>query len=781
MDPVSKAVEQLHYTWVPSGPTGQAGWQVVGASPGLSAGQFRAVMRFCSLPKQPSTGNAEHVPSSFGWWDSGNSRIAFHRTPRPLDGVPNNYVAHFLVGAPQSLPASQLLRRASSSFWWDGLDKGSSLEFKGATLGKLPSIELTDMAESEAEVPDVGLVAHILGLLLSLPKNRGIAIRLHPSALIGVLARISRDLPELCEHQTLSSIWNPQDPFCTVVGIGSGDSVPQGYLAYPDTVISPDLERIASASVDPRASHREIVMVGRLTAMQGRSGTFRRRDYCVIVLSLLALEEGVGEQSAVMSALATPAGARLLLNHPQGRRIVIDALAREDESAVAPLAHTVSQDEKIASTVASGLWDRVVQSGSPEVFSSALRVSRVLSIGLEHDFLDLALSNDHLVAELVESLSADEAMRVLLESDASGLGSRTRTAILYQSKWQERIATMSELSRPWRAAAIADGLHRNTVRVSVAARLLATDSELALETARQSSSEQIMLETLRAVHEDSQLVPTTIAMVDGLGWNRSADLVLGAAELVSRRYRPQLLRSLPVTQAHRRQDEVWDRVVSMSFQLEVQGSIDSKRPSIAPSTDFLEAVSGSGGPRAGAWMAALCRPPRMPGMGMSADGITLGKLRSAIQRLRVLDPNERSYCAILILHTGLAGDLEPAAMADVLALLAGQLDCSVDALLEWVLMPDGSWVGTRGSRWLYSLSSVVILVVAQGRVSLEGSLLSSGGLQSSVEHAIKHLTGSEVAKSKALAQSCGPIVQKWWKLTARRSAGWRGWISRPSR
>jgi len=764
---VSNAIEQLRYTWVARGPSGQVGWQVVGASKGLSSGQLRAILRFCSIPKLPSNIAYRQALTSFGWWDSEAFRIVFHRIPRPLDGVPNNYVAHFLVATRSTIPAQQLLRRADSEFWWDGNEQQSTSTLRLTEPTHLPTLRLTDIPASEADPTDLEDVSHALGLLLSLPKNQGVALRLEPHRVVAVLDRLAAVLPELANGHTVSSIWNAQDPFCSIVGIGSDDPVPQGYLAFPDTPISPELALIASTSLDDSDVSRDLVQAARLPAIHGPGEKFNRREYCLILLSLIALEDGLSEPRSIMGALATPAGARLVLDHAMGKRLVIDALIQQDEMAIRPLTRSVELDESISSAIAAGLWDRVVQEKTVVAFSSALRVSRTLSDQLADSFLKRALSDDARTMQLVDSLSLDEAMQVLSASDETGLGTRSRAAILYHPQWQEHIAKASGLSRPWRACALADGLAGKTVSVSAAADLLAFDPELALETARRAPNDDTFLEALRGIRDPGRIGPTTTALVSGLGWSRSFQIALCATELVTTRYRAEFLRSMPVTRSIRTRDDAWDRLTSKSFQLEVQEACLDKRPSIVPSEDFLLLARGCQGPRVRTWLAALGRATQNAGRRQDPSRIGFADLRSAIRLLDRIDVYERPECGLLAVHTGLASDLEPAAIANAFAFLEVPLQLPVADVVKWILAISRAWVGPNGSRWNSTLACSMILLVAQNRIQIEKSVLVNRGLQATVEQVVRNLTDTDMTRCHSLVESCEKSVQKWWKRTVR--------------
>src|SRR4051794_23536780 len=102
---MADVVEQLRYTWTPRGVEGINRFQIAGMSEGFKT-SLRAVLpvvrKICRYdrPKRDRTAN----PTSFGWFDYREYRIAFCRVGlAPVRGKVANFSAHVLVGPPNVL------------------------------------------------------------------------------------------------------------------------------------------------------------------------------------------------------------------------------------------------------------------------------------------------------------------------------------------------------------------------------------------------------------------------------------------------------------------------------------------------------------------------------------------------------------------------------------------------------------------------------------------------------------------------------------------------------
>jgi hypothetical protein len=760
---MNNGLKQLLYTWAPRGPTGNAGWQILGASEDLNTSDVKTILAFCSLPQLAYVdSNFDRV--SFGWWDTpSNTRIVFNRVPRPLDGVPNNYVAHFLVGAKSDLPARQVVCLVGSTFWCDG----SEPDFRTKRSGNLRSVHLSEIRIGQFSSPSQSTTQNILALLLSAAKDGGIALRLPPSLTAGVLQQIGNVLPELLDNQTLSTIWSANDPLCSIVGIGENDPAPSGFVVYPDTLISPELNAITASTFSSNTELIRAVNAARLSAVRVGPDGFHRRQYCSILLSLLALEDGTSDPAWILRALESPEGAHFVIEHPKGGKFVVDALMRMDEQAVDPLRRSCLSDSSIIQIVASKLWEHVCASGGATEFAAALRASAAVSIALETEFVIRALREDDRTARYVEALAPDEAIRLLLVSDNHDVGYGSRAAILSTPKRQEAIALTKTLSIPTRAVALAAGLEGKSVGIRVAAQLLSTDGDLSRSTAKLISDREALCEVLRTIRMQEVVTRTALAFVEGLGWTRSLEVAWCANEMITSQTRSTFFCCLPLTRTILETDDGWDQLLSRGLQLEIDEARLANRDSVRPADEIASLARRSRGTRASVWAAAL-GPELQVSRVLTGRGQRMlsDELLAKADRLNDLAPVQRVPCALLMLNVGLNRGLGYDGLAILLTTLTVPLQCRVEDACRWLVSNSEPWQSKNGTRWTSTIVRSVIVLIAHNWLSLRNSKLTHAGLQRALEVAARRMSGSERDICESFAGEQGKLVQKWWRKTA---------------
>lgn len=202
-------MDQLCYTWATTGLEGRTGFQIVAATRSLAnrhANKTRLALRACYLP----VGLTNSSALSFGWFDHDDTRVVFRRTPLEPGkyGRPGNFACHVLIGPRDELPARALLRRARSSFWWQG-NVAALMDLEGWLL---PEAALSDVADS-AQVPDPWAPSGSLFWLVRLATtSESVTLPVHGDQAVACLLGVEAFAPRLVETVTFSSFESPPAP-----------------------------------------------------------------------------------------------------------------------------------------------------------------------------------------------------------------------------------------------------------------------------------------------------------------------------------------------------------------------------------------------------------------------------------------------------------------------------------------------------------------------------------------------------------------------------------------
>jgi GTPase-associated protein 1 len=282
---VPATLEQLHYTWTPRGVEGVNRFQIAAMSAGFKTSLrpvLPVVRKICRYdrPKADRTAN----PTSFGWFDHRQHRIAFLRVGLPpIRGKVGNFAAHVLVGPPQVLREGELASTFGASFWWRGHSPEDLDQLASGTRDlELPLVDLDDVLATSLEPgttpsPEALALAHAL---VSLPDDRRLAVTGSDDTFGAALRVIGWRLPEALEGRSLSTYEGTGTFPFRVVGTrnptGRQELCSLAEPAIPEGTAGATLERLLSrdhqqSALRAAAAYGGHTSVGSLTSLWSRA------------------------------------------------------------------------------------------------------------------------------------------------------------------------------------------------------------------------------------------------------------------------------------------------------------------------------------------------------------------------------------------------------------------------------------------------------------------------------------------------------------------------------
>lgn len=343
------ALDQLYYTAARSGLHGYGGFQIVAASPQLAsrhAAKTKEALRLCTY-ELPRGAAAADPPISFGWWDRSGQRYAFQRVYLGDDpwGRPGNFAAHILAGTPRTLPLPALARSYRSPFWWQGEEERLGPELE---RGRLPEVQLAEIAPGPITEPPQELFAHALAALLGAPRSF-VILRLDSDAVAAVIAAVANLLPELLDGQSVSTYEGPATAMrFRLVGSSDEATLPRSgaLLVEPGRApqVDPAIVKLALALTDVEPRAREIAAAA-LSAARMRTGKASLSSLQQAIGALSRIGEGTREGD-VREMLAVPEVRTYLGEREEGRSLVIESALGGQQTAWSSIVAAIQRGER---------------------------------------------------------------------------------------------------------------------------------------------------------------------------------------------------------------------------------------------------------------------------------------------------------------------------------------------------------------------------------------------------------------------------------------------------
>ena len=572
------------------------GFQVVGVSAGVHARHIEAAKQFCVVPMQRNGPIGSPAEPSFGWWDTPELRIAFHRVPISTTGVANNFAADLLLGTRESLPAVELLRRFNSPSWWTG-----EYEHDPRNNSDLPLIALEGIERGQiAPVPNQD-VNRLFGTLIGMPPRTGLAMRATPSRLVALLLAAADQVPEILTTHTLSTIHNSEEPACSIVGLGTDAAAPNGYTDFSSYGPSEDAVRIGAIATSPDEADRRAVVIVRETAAD--AGGIRRADFGHQLLALTALRGAGGDRKHVVRAMSSPAGYRLVNESDHGRALMVEALLEGDPDCIESLTRVVEHDASMSLSIVKELLASVQRTDDSALPRALAEVSR-LPKPCREDFLSELLSRGPLPATLIETFTWRDAHDALLVAAKIDCRTQQVRGVLNEQGWQHRIASDVSLPSEWRAIAVLGGLRQGIFSSISIGSLLESDFELACQCGKLSPGLLDFLTVLANIQDVGRRTRVSAELFAGAGWDVGKVIASDIVELLSYETRPTFVVNVLPSRAQMHSEE-WDQLISRTLSLQSAEAIQRGVEFSTAFADLRPTILRTPGFRTSLWRSAL--------------------------------------------------------------------------------------------------------------------------------------------------------------------------------